>query len=137
MIPRAALVKWSLLVLIAAGTVALDLGTKIWAEDALANREHPLVVELGPEDVGRPVAEVLRERFSDRVDPALAVPAPPRSRRIPTRGFWIPVSWTSTSPSCTGSMIPVPRGWCGMRSWSGCAMRRSPMTAAPCGTMRS
>ena len=28
MIPRAALVKWNLLVLIAAGTVALDLGTK-------------------------------------------------------------------------------------------------------------
>lgn len=73
---RATLQKWLLLVLITAGTVALDLGTKIWAEDALANREHPLIVELGAEDVGRPVAEVFAARYGDTVDPTWVVPAP-------------------------------------------------------------
>jgi len=73
---RAALMKWLLLIVIAVGTVALDLGTKIWAEDALANREHPLVVELDPEDVGKPVAEVFQARYGDTVDPAWVVPAP-------------------------------------------------------------
>ncbi|MFH1529325.1 MAG: signal peptidase II [Pseudomonadota bacterium] len=76
MTKRAPLVKWLLLVVIATGTVALDLGTKIWAEDALANREHPLVVELPAEDVGRLVSEVFTERLGDSVDPAWAVPAP-------------------------------------------------------------
>ncbi len=76
MTSRAVLMKWLLLVVIATGTVALDLGTKIWAEDGLANREHPLVVELRAEDVGRPVVEVFAERFGDSVDPKWAVPAP-------------------------------------------------------------
>ena len=76
MTDRASLLKWVLLVAIATGTVALDLGSKRWAEDALANRAHPLVVELGAEDVGRPVAEVFRSRFGDTVDPGWVVPAP-------------------------------------------------------------
>jgi len=75
MTDSAAWVKWLLLVVIATGTVALDLITKLWAEDALANREHALVVELTPEDLGRPVAEVFLERFGDSVDPDLVVPA--------------------------------------------------------------
>ncbi len=73
---RAALMKWLLLAVIAVGTVAVDLGTKIWAEDALANREHPLVVVLDAEDVGQPVADVFMARFGDTVDPAWVVPAP-------------------------------------------------------------
>jgi lipoprotein signal peptidase len=76
MTDRAALMKWLLLVVIAVGIVALDLGTKIWAEDTLANREHPLVVELGPEDLGKPVAEVFQARYGDTVDSAWVVPAP-------------------------------------------------------------
>jgi lipoprotein signal peptidase len=76
MTDRATLMKWVLLIGIAAGTVALDLGTKVWAEDALANREHPLVVELGAEELGRPVAEVFAARYGDNVDPAWVVPAP-------------------------------------------------------------
>jgi len=69
------LLKWGLLVVVATGTVALDLVTKLWAEDSLANREHALVVELAAEDLGRPVAEVFHERFGDSVDPDWAVPA--------------------------------------------------------------
>lgn len=68
--------KWVLLVAIATGIVALDLGTKRWAEGALANRVHPLMVELGAEDVGRPVAVVFEERFGGTVDPGWVVPAP-------------------------------------------------------------
>jgi len=69
--------KWILLVVIAGGILALDLWTKVWAEDALANREHALVVKLNSDDVGQPLDEVFTERFGVTVDTALAVPAPP------------------------------------------------------------
>ncbi len=69
--------KWIILVVIAGGILALDLWTKVWAEDALANREHALMVEINPDDVGRSVDEVFTKRFGTTIDTTLAVPAPP------------------------------------------------------------
>ncbi|MBM4373101.1 MAG: signal peptidase II [Deltaproteobacteria bacterium] len=83
--------KWVLLVVLSLATLGGDLATKVWAEDRLASRDHPLLVELEPGDVGRPLEEVLAARVGGTLDPRWAVPAPaalgvdPDARLLDTR----------------------------------------------------
>jgi lipoprotein signal peptidase len=48
---------------IAALAVAADLVTKSWAVNNLASPRHPLVLQIQPEEGGKPLAEVLQQRL--------------------------------------------------------------------------
>jgi signal peptidase II len=59
--------KYAVFIGVTAVLLALDLGTKSWAELNLGDIDHPLPIHVTSEEAGRTVAEVLGQRF-----PALA-----------------------------------------------------------------
>lgn len=63
--------KYVTLVLVVAATVGLDQWTKIWAENSLANGDHPLPVHVTAAEAGRTLGDVLTARFPELTGEAL------------------------------------------------------------------
>jgi signal peptidase II len=99
--------KWVIFTSVFAVWLVADLWSKHWADTALATPGHPMVVQIGPDEAGKPLGAVLQGRLgvvpealptrlasTERLAPAvrLAGDAPvfaDRERLREQSGFWI------------------------------------------------